>query len=293
MNYINFKSIYEANSNNYNEIINSDIFLDYGIYKSGNKKYNKKIANIFFNFIINNLNINLDDEWIIITPNVNINKGQNLISYIGYELKNLMDHYYSHNFKIYHTYIDNDENAYDYMNITNFDTRYNVINKNIINFNDKINLENKNIILIDDSYIYGSTMKVTIDELKKYNLDIKKLYPIVYIKINDDILTDYPNIEYILNHQWFNIIYKKNFEKKFFCEYFINNYDDYFLTLKTLLCFLTINEEEIFYILNLLKNKNNIYKNIIRHFLIYNITEFSKYRNNFIIYKDNFILPDL
>jgi hypothetical protein len=42
MNYINFKSIYEVNSNNYNEIINSNIFLDYGIYKSGNKNIIKK-----------------------------------------------------------------------------------------------------------------------------------------------------------------------------------------------------------------------------------------------------------
>ena len=151
----NIHFLYEANIENYDQLINSDVYTDYGIYKSGNNIYINKISESLYNYIINNFNINIDNikDWILVIPSVNKNKNIRLVSIMVNRIKYLLDIFYSYDFKICYTYIENDENMYNYSKINNFHERNKLLSKNKIEFSENIDLSSKKILLIDDSIL--------------------------------------------------------------------------------------------------------------------------------------------
>ena len=269
---------------NYDKIIKSDIITKYGYYKCGNETYLNIIVNDYFNYIINNIDIDIiNNEWIIIIPSVYIKKPKKLILLLGERLKILLDKYFNYNFKIFNIYLDYTIDNYNYSNLNNFNDRYKISN-NKIYFEENINLYDKKIILIDDSYIYGVTIKINVEELEKYNLNKNNLNIIVYIKPDNEILEKYNNFEYILNNYWFNNIYNKDFDKLYFCKLIIHNFDNYILTPKSLIYFLTLNNVEINEIIELLKNNKTVLNKIIEYFEIFQLSDM--YHNNYLLYKN-------
>lgn len=279
----NINSINKINLTNYDDMIKSEIITNYGYYKCGNKKYINVIADNYFKYIINNINIDItNNEWIIIIPSVYIKKPKKLILLLGERLKILLDNHFNYDFKIFNIYLDYKIDNYNYSNLNNFNDRYKIAN-NKIYFEKNINLYNKKIILIDDSYIYGVTIKINIEELEKFNLNKNNLNIIVYIKPDNEILEKYNNFEYILNNSWFNNIYNKDFDKLYFCKLIINNFNDYILTPKSLIYFLILNNIEIIEIIELIRNNKIFLKKIIEYFEIFEL--YNTYYDNYLMYK--------
>lgn len=277
-------SINKINLINYDKIIKSDIVTDYGYYKSGNESYINILSKKYFDYIIDNIDIDiLDNEWIIIIPSVYVKKTKKLILLLGEQLKILLDKYFNYDFKIFNIYLEYSTDNYNYSNLNNFNDRYKLANNNIY-FEQNINLYNKKIILIDDSYIYGVTIKINLHELEKYNLNINNLYIIVYIKPENDVLEKYNNFEYILNNSWFNNVYKKDFDKLYFCKLIINSFNQYILTPKSLIYFLTLNNNEIIEIIKLIGNNKLFFKKIIENIEIYELDNI--YFDNYILFKE-------
>jgi hypoxanthine phosphoribosyltransferase len=285
--HINY--VYEINTYNYNKLISDDICTNYGIYKSGNKKYINLIAEILYNYIINNSIINKDNlnDWILVIPSVNKNKGVRLVSILVNKIRLLLNDYYQYNFKICCTYIDNDQNMYDYSKVTNFDERNNLLNKNNIEFSENIDLKFKKILLIDDSLIYGVTIENNIKLLEKLNLNLDNLNVLVYIKSSKELLEKYSNFENILNYIWYYNKYNIDFNSKNFCEYFILNNNDNILTLKVILMFLKLNEIDKDDIINLLLNDIIFYKYFLNECILYNLNkENSIYYEKYMVYNN-------
>lgn len=283
-------SIHNIDLINYDEMIKSEVFTNYGLYKSGNKEYIDIFAKQFFNYIINNIDINItnnidiNNEWLMVIPSVNSKKNKRLISLIGEKLKILLDNYFNYNFKILNIYLENNVNNYNYSNLSNYNDRYKILTNNNIFFKENIDLSNKKIILIDDSYIYGVTIKINIQELEKKNINLENLYTIVYIKPSKEILQKYNNFENILNNTWFNNIYNKEFDKFYLCKLIVNKWENYVLTPKNLLYFLTLNNIETNEILQLINNNKLFLQYLIEHFEIYELDNI--YHNNYILFKN-------
>lgn len=286
----NIHCLYNATIDNYDKLINSDIYTDYGIYKSGNNIYINKIADLLYNYIINNFNINKDNinDWILVVPSVNKNKNLRLVSIMVNRIKYLLDIFYSHNFKICCTYIENDENMYNYSKVNNFNERNTLLSKNKIEFSENIDLSSKKILLIDDSIVYGVTMENNIKVLEQLNLNLNNLLILVYIKANKKLLEKYTDFENILNYRWYYNKFNIEFNTLDFCRYFINNNKDYFLTLKVIVMFLKLNNEDIYDIRETLINN---YKNFLSECELYNLNmKNSIYYEKYTLYKEIGIL---
>jgi hypoxanthine phosphoribosyltransferase len=281
--------LYEANIDNYDTLINSDVYTNYGVYKSGNKTAINNIAYLLYNYIINNFNINSNNinDWILVIPSVIKNTSVKLASIIVNQIKYLLDNFYSHNFKICCTYIENNENVYNYSKINNFEERNKLLIKNNIKFSENIDLSSKKILLIDDSFVYGVTIQNTIKVLEKLNLNLNNLLILVYIKANKELLKNHSDFENTLNYQWYYNKFNVEFNTVDFCKYFINNKDDHLLTLKVMIIFLKLNEEEIHNIKNLLIDNNSFYKEFLNECILFNLDiKNSVYYNRYLLYNE-------
>jgi len=282
----NINYLYEVNIDNYNTIINTDIYTDYGLYKSGNNIYLNKIAYLLYNYIINNINIDINNinDWILVIPSVNKNKNLRLVSIMVNKIKYLLDIFYSHNFKVCCTYIENDDNMSNYSNINNFNERNRLLNKNKIEFSENIDLSSKKILLIDDSLVYGVTIESSIKVLEKLNLNLDNLLILVYIKANKKLLEKYSDFENVLNYRWYYNKFNIEFNTLDFCKYFINNSKDHFLTLKVIIIFLKLNNEDIN---NIGEKLIDNYKNFLSECELYNLNSVkSIYYEKYLLYKE-------
>jgi hypoxanthine phosphoribosyltransferase len=285
----NIHYLYEANIDNYDTLINSDVYTNYGVYKSGNKSAIDNIAYLLYDYIINNFNINTDNinDWILVIPSVIKNTSVKLASIIVNQLKYLLDNFYSHNFKICCTYIENDENIYSYSKINNFEERNKLLIKNSIKFSENIDLSSKKILLIDDSLVYGVTIQNTIKVLEKLNLNLNNLLILVYIKANKELLKNNSDFENTLNYRWYYNKFNVEFNTVDFCKYFINNNNDHLLTLKVMIIFLKLNDEEIYNIKNLLIDNNIFYKKFLNECILFNLDmKNSIYYNRYLLYNE-------
>jgi hypoxanthine phosphoribosyltransferase len=283
------RSIHPVDLDNYNEVMNSEAIINYGLYKAGSKKHSRILSECFLSYIVENIDIEIDKtDWVLVVPHVNINHKRNLINYVGNSLKNLMDFHYDYNFPIYQTYVDNDLG--NYWKSTDREERSRLISRRGMTFSDNVDLSNKSVILIDDSCVYGSTLNATRKLLTAYNLNLNKLTQIVYVKPTEDVLKIHKNFEFQINTKWFNLMYDKNLveNEKTMCEMIIDNPGEYFLSQKNVTRFVSLKRDDLMDIIQLLKKNTWLFRRLLFEFDIYNMGTNPEFVNHYLIYKKNY-----